>query len=329
MDKITATTTADTVAVAIHSLGFTPSSSVVVLLLQHHTVAATLRIDARPEVPAGFWAAEVTAYVDRLENITGILLLSFEDDRAMTLAQYRVLKRILTLTGRPIRHALLIRDGFITDYDGTHTERIPFASVATSNAALALMVGTKSYVKLAADIPPCSSDTVVSELQGFKEAAHRLDCEDRTTRTTVCTRLIGLVIGYQCTGTITPNQGAWLGGTCTNKGIRDLIFASLATTSDDMDTMSAALMGEVSPDDWAYFRDGADAIYTSLEYIPPEFRTDLLAGLGWTRWIDGKGSEAMNFLDLARTTDPTHRLTELLTRLIISGRLPTSATTKH
>lgn len=47
----TATTTADTVAVANHSLGFTPASSVVLMLLQNHTGAATLRIDARPDTP--------------------------------------------------------------------------------------------------------------------------------------------------------------------------------------------------------------------------------------------------------------------------------------
>ena len=73
----------------------------VLILLQNHTVAATLRIDARPEIAAGFWAAEVTSYVDRLENIAGILLLSFEGDRAMAPAQYRALKTTLTLTGRP------------------------------------------------------------------------------------------------------------------------------------------------------------------------------------------------------------------------------------
>ena len=157
----------------------------------------------------------------------------------------------------------------------------------------------------------------------------RWTAQDKATRTTVRSTLIGLIIGYQCTGTITPTEGAWLAGTCTNKGIRDLIFASLATTCDDMESISAALMGDVAPEDWDYFRDGADAIYTALEYIPPEYRTDLLAGLGWTRWIDGKGSEAMNFLDLARTTAPTHRLTELLTRLITSGHLPASATTRH
>lgn len=169
MDKITATTNADTVAVAIHSLGFTPTSSVVLMLLENHTVAATLRIDARPDTPAGIWAGEVTTYVDRLENITGILLLSFEDGRAMAPAQFRALKTILALTGRPIRHAVRIRDGFITDYEGTRTDQIPFAKVATSNAALALMVGTQSYAKLAADIPSCSIDTTVSGVRVVME----------------------------------------------------------------------------------------------------------------------------------------------------------------
>ncbi|MFJ6419041.1 DUF4192 family protein [Paeniglutamicibacter sp. NPDC091659] len=329
MDKITATTIADTVAVAIHGIGFTPTSSVVLMLMENHTLAATLRIDARPETPAGLWAAEITNYVHRLDTVNGILLLSFEDDHAMTPAQYRALDTVLTLTGRPIRHALLIRDGYVMDYDGNHSDKLPFSAVVTSNAALALMLATESYTKLAADIPPCSTGTALPELQEFVDAARRMDCEDKETRTTVRSTLIGLIIGYQCTGTVTPHEGAWLAGTCTQKGIRDLIFASLATSSDDMDSISAALMGETAPEDWDYFRDGADAIYTALEYIPPEHRTDLLAGLGWTRWIDGKGSEAMNFLDLARATDPGHRLTELLTRLISSGHLPASATTKH
>ena len=89
----------------------------------------------------------------------------------------------------------MIRDGFITDYDGTHADKISFAMVATANAALALMVGTKRYGKFAADIPHCSTDTAVSVLQGFKEAARRLDCENRTTRSARCTRLIGIVTG--------------------------------------------------------------------------------------------------------------------------------------
>lgn len=329
MDKITATTMADTVAVAIHSLGFTPTSSVVLMLLEHHTVAATLRLDARPEAPAGFWAAEVTHYVDRLANITGVLLLSFEDDRAMTPAQYRALGGILARTGRPIRHALLIRDGYLTDYDHRNPQKVPCDTVATSNAALALMLGTESYAKRAADIPPCTSKNAASQVQRFAEEARPLDEQDQPTRIKVLYTLVGMTTGYRETGTVTPEQAAWLAGTCTNKGIRDLLFASLAVATLDPETMGAALMGEIPPDNWDHFRNGADAIYTALEYIPPKCRTDLLAGLGWTRWIDGKGSEAMAFLDLARTADPGHRLTKLLTRLIASGQMPESATTRH
>lgn len=88
-------------------------------------------------------------------------------------------------------------------------------------------------------------------------------------------------------------------------------------------------MGDIAPDGWDYFRDGADAIYTAREYTPLVYRSDPLAGLGWTRWIAGQGSEAMNFLDHTRATDPTHRLTALLSALVSSGRLPVSATTRH
>lgn len=329
MDKITATTNADTVAVAIHSLGFTPTSSVVLILLEHHTVAATLRIDAHPEDPADSWAAKVTTYVDRLKSTTGVLLLSFEDDRAMTPEQYRALGTILARTGRPVCHALLIRDGYITDYENQTKDKVSFDMAATSNAALALLVARQTYLKLAADIPPCTTEDAAEHVQHFAEEARPLDEQDQPTRIKMLYTLVGITTGYRETGTVAPSQAAWLAGTCTNKGIRDLIFASLAVATLDRDIMGSALMGEIPPDSWEHFRNGADAIYTALEYIPSESRTDLLAGLGWTRWIDGKGSEAMAFLDLARTTDPGHRLTALLTRLIASGQMPESATIKH
>ncbi|MGB9033734.1 MAG: hypothetical protein WCC45_04350 [Paeniglutamicibacter sp.] len=78
-----------------------------------------------------------------------------------TPAQYRALESILTLTGHPIRHTMLIRAGIISDYDGTHTDRSAFAAVTTSNAALVLMVGAERYVTLAANIPPYCTDAAV------------------------------------------------------------------------------------------------------------------------------------------------------------------------
>lgn len=327
MDKIT--TPADTVAFAIHALGFTPTSSVVLIMLEEHNVAATLRIDANPATPAGRWAAEATNYVHRLGTIHAVLLLSFEDERAMTPEQFRALDILLTLTQHPIRHALLITHGIIKDYQNPDAEEIPFAKVATSNTALELMLRTDLHAKVAADIPPCKTCTAPQALESSLEEARQLDWQHHGTRIKVCSKLIGMILGYQCTGTVTPEDSAWLAGACTNKGIRDLIFATLATTCDNIDGVAAALMGEVAPDDWEFFTDGADAIYTALEYIPDQYRTDLLAGLGWTRWIQGKGTEALKFLDLARNTDSTHRLTQLLTGLISTGHVPVSATTRH
>lgn len=327
MDKIT--TTADIVAAAIHSLGFTPTSSVVLVLLNEHSVKATLRVDANPAYPASAWAADLITYVRRMQNINGAVVLSFEDETAMSTEQYQALGLLLDLSRCPIREALLIAHGYIRDYEDSSSEKIPFAEVETSNTALALMVSTDLYAKLAADIPPCTTCESEAALEGFCEEARQLDWQAKATRTKVCSKLIGTVMGYQCTGKVTPEESAWLAGMCTNKGIRDLMFATMATTCDDINSITAALLGEVAPDDWEFFKDAADAIYTALKHIPERYRTDLLAGLGWTRWIDGKGTEAMKFLDLAHHIDPTHRLTELLTRLIHTGQLPVSATTNH
>lgn len=204
MDKIT--TTADTVAFAIHALGFTPTSSVVLILVENHTVTATLRIDANPAIPAGRWAAEATSYVHRIGTVNGVLLLSFEDARAMTPEQFRALDILLALTRRPIRHALLITDGCIRDYQNPGAEEIPFDKVATSTTALELMLGTDLQAKVAADIPPCKTCPAPQALETFREEAPRLDWQRKGTRLKVCSKLIGMILGYQCTGTVTPED---------------------------------------------------------------------------------------------------------------------------
>jgi hypothetical protein len=143
---------------------------------------------------------------------------------------------------------------------------------------------------MAADIPVCTTQASINDLQKFINDAQNMSFEDEETRVVVRGTLTDMVDGYCKSGNLSPQHAAWLAGICTNKNVRDLLFASLATTSDDTGTMSAVLMGETAPEDWEFFQAGADAVYTALEFIPKASSTDLLAEFGWTRWIDGKRS---------------------------------------
>lgn len=69
------------------------------------------------------------------------------------------------------------------------------------------MLRTERYVRLAGDIPPCTTDTAV-ETHRFGKEARRLDGEDEAIRIRVCSRIVGIVMGNQCAGTMTPAEGA-------------------------------------------------------------------------------------------------------------------------
>lgn len=329
MNTIKATTMAELVAVAIHGIGFVPTSSVALMLMNDTGLVATLRVDATAEAPAEAWAQHIVSFVHRVTDANGVILLSFEDEQGMTTAQFRALGDTLAHAGCPIKNSILITGGWIMDYDGDSTDAVEFSTVAESNAALALMFNTSKAAKMAADIPACTTPASIDELKKFITEARHMSFEDEETRSVVRGTLADMIDGYRHSGKVSPAHAAWLAGSCTNKGVRDLLFASLATTSDDMEAVSAVMMGETSPEDWEFFQAGSDAIYTALEFIPEDSRADLLAGIGWTRWIDGKGSEAMKFLALALDAVPEHRLTGLLIALINTGEVPRSASTKH
>ena len=70
----------------------------------------------------------------------------------------------------------------------------------------------------------------------------------------------------------------------------------------------------------------AAMLFEVLEFLAGA-RPNVLATLGWTRWMAGQGTEAMKFLDQALAIDPEHRLSHLQRRLFTSGKLPKSAST--
>ena len=134
-----------------------------------------------------------------------------------------------------------------------------------------------------------------------------MDPQDAETLAVARGTLTDMIEGYRHTGKVSAEHAAWLAGTCTNKGMRDILIASLATTGTELEEIGAALMGENAPEDWGFLKAGAEALYAALEFIPTEHRADLLVAISWTHWIDGKGTEARRFVGLVLESNPGHR----------------------
>ncbi|MGG6383225.1 hypothetical protein [Paenarthrobacter sp. NEAU-H11] len=95
-----------------------------------------------------------------------------------------------------------------------------------------------------------------------------MDSQDAETLAVARGTLADMIEGYRHHGKDSTERAAWLAEIYTNKGMRDIVIASIATTSDDLGTVKAALIGEKAPEDWEFLKTGADALYTALEFIP-------------------------------------------------------------
>ena len=106
---------------------------------------------------------------------------------------------------------------------------------------------------------------------------------------------------------------------------RDTATAALAGTASTKQELSALLIGDTFIEDRKIFDAGAAMLYEALEFLAGDDCPNVLAALGWARWMAGQGTEAMKFLDQALAIDPEHRLSHLQRRLFTRGKIPKSA----
>lgn len=324
------TTPAGVVGVAVQMLGFTPASSICLMLLHGNALSASLRVDANPASPARHLARQVGEYA-RLDTVADrSILISFEDDKAMTVRQYEAIGDALAAEGMPLQMAILVAGGHIMDYDGDSTDAVPFSAALTSPTAMALHMDQDKPLQLASDIPACADP----EMQGTAVVTHAanaalLDTSDEETRARTIGTLTDIVDGYTANDVISADHAAWIGGSFTSSSVRDVLAASLSTSESGEDAMGAALLGQSIPESWDYLRNAGRTLYAALEFIPEQMRADTLSIIGWTRWLDGQSSQAAAFFALALEAEPGHRLAQLFTTMVQTGRLSTAARTRH
>lgn len=328
-----AQTSTDIVAVALHLLGFTPKSSIVLLLMADNGVAASLRVDANPASFPGGLATRAAEYASHAAEVgaNGSVLISFEDDKAMTTAQYEAIGDKLAAVGMPIRAAVLVTGGLIMDYEGDSTDAEPFANVETTTIGLELRLNPVSVVQLPEDVPAYIDPDAAHEetIRAHAVAARAFDPKDEAEHAAAIGTLRDIVDGHTANGTVSNDHAAWLAGVLLNPRLRDLLTASLATSDTGETALRDALLGNTSPENWEYLRNAGSALYAALGAIPEQLRADALCMIAWTRWMDGQATHAAGFCKLAQQAQPGHKLATLLLKFLNAGHLPKAATMPH
>ena len=317
------------------ALHLDPTDSIVLVLCANSSVLATLRIDAHPETEASEFASSVIRILASIsEPIDATILVSYEGDKAMTFAQYDELSQRLDLAGAPIAKAVLVTNGQIMDYDGDSTDAVDYAEVYTNPFTLEAMLATGS-LRLAEDAPQCTEATEAT-MDAKAERIAQMAGEDYLSIQARGITAIALQFGndmmhqiarYLDHGKVTEDMAGSIAGTYALRMGRDTATAALAGTASTEQELAELLMGDTLIADRKIFDAGAAMLYEALEFLAGDDRPNVLAALGWTRWMAGQGTEAMKFLDQALAIDPEHRLSHLQRRLFTSGKLPKSAST--
>lgn len=107
----------------------------------------------------------------------------------------------------------------------------------------------------------------------------------------------------------------------TSKHIRDRVIADTINDSDDMGDLRSTLIGGVTDVPWARVDQMEALCLHLLHFAPGGYRANLLSCLGWLQWYKGRASYAAAYLDLALKAEPGHRLAELLRQLMFLGNV--------
>lgn len=324
-----ATTPADVVSVVAHTLGFTPQSSIVLMFLTGTSLSATVRINANPEMPTAQMSRMMRDYAGIADGSNATILVSFEDDKALTIAQYEAMGDALAAEGAPLVSGVLVTDGQIMDYDGDSTDAVPFDNATTSPTALELHMRRTKPQQLAADVPACKDEAGQAEAINEHERAGTSVQVDDEARSSAVGTLQDIVDGYTISDTVTADHAAWIAGTMKRPLLRDVLAASLSTSETDNHSLEEAMLGNSIPENWEYLNNASRMLYAALAFIPNDKRANVLCIIGWTRWMDAKSSQAAEFFQLALEAEPGHHLAGLLTKRNNLGILSRAALTRH
>lgn len=318
------TSQADVVAHLINALGFTPISSVGLLLLTDGKVLASVRADVVKAQEARPWAVQIASLLERIDNVTGVILISFENELVMTDEQYVELGDQLARIGAPIVRAIRVAEGEVMDYEGDRTDAVSWDEVQISPVGMDTHLQLTKPLRQVEDLPPYD-DRLTTEINQQAEILKGYDFTEFDQRDMFREQFGELVTEYQHTQQVTDQMIAWIAGAMCNKATRDMLTASTTTSDMSWETITPMLVGDTVVEDQEFFDDAMDLIFHCAHYLTGEEFAHGLCVLGWGHWTAGRGSFGRQFIIKASQEVPGHRLSNLLGTLINRGKVPATA----
>jgi len=322
--KIRISSGAGIIAMVLHTLGYIPTESLVVLGMAGKRMRATLRIDL-PRGGAGNETIATVATTHMLNDVEadGSLFIVFTAETGIDgqpcEALVEALMRELDKGGIPARDGWLVGPEGWMSYLDLDAQMHPLAEVTDSIANAEMVFHGSSYAPTAAaTIPEFTGDAPATaariaalaptgDTDAFDTEAEPMATARAAWHTAIDTR----GRGTDNTGLIAAFQDVM---------IRDRLMADIVAAPASVEDFAHALMGELTEaPDWRRV-DAAEATLAQLlTETPGSHRAPLLTVTGWIHWLKGRGTRAAQYFAAALEADGSYRLARLLDQLASAG----------
>ena len=332
-EKIKISSGADLIALVMHTVGFKPAESLVLIAMAGKRIRATLRIDL-PANEAGNETLATVATTAMLNDVEadGSLFFVFTEELGIDSqpreALVETLMRELDKGGIPARDGWLINPEGWGSYLELDATMRPMTEVNDSVISAEMTFRGSSYTPTSAvTIPAFVADATATtariaalvtedEIDPFDTEAEPM----ATARATWQTALDDRGQGADNTALIAAVQ---------NVMVRDRLMVDVVSAATSVEEFSNALMGRFTQaPNWRRVDTAESTLARLLTETPGMYRAPLLTIIGWLEWLKGRGTSAGQYLTAAMQADSGYRLAQLLDQLVTGGYIAEVARNK-
>ncbi|WP_313813485.1 DUF4192 domain-containing protein [Glutamicibacter sp.] len=341
----------DILAYIPHALGFQPSNSMVLLLIDGKRLEATLRVDLPDEASASkdldSWLRQVTNLAGQLPGIQSVISVAFvpevvgEHEQAPLAELHERLEAHLSARQIGLQHSWCVDDTSVWDYDAPGWNKAKPRPSTLSNATnLSMVLAGSAPLQKPWDgcgIPPWPNAREVfdrSKAPGAQKSAGLVRWAE-LLNFPVDRALIYLHSDPDCAvellrslhWKVVRDLLPYLAGTDQDATLKIFNILTERKQGEAVPELSNFLLGRGwrSPDWqrterlWAVARDLLGVAQGNQRYA-------LLCVLAWIEWARGRGSLAMTLLEQVLRECEDYNLAVLLKQLLMSGVMPYWAT---
>ncbi|MCZ2403565.1 DUF4192 domain-containing protein [Paenarthrobacter sp. Z7-10] len=325
-EKMKVSTGAGIIAFALHTLGFVPTESLVIMGVAGNRMRATLRMDLpRSEAANETISTVATSAILSDVEATASLFIVFTGDTGTDgqprEALVEALMRELVKGGIPARNGWLVGPEGWMSYLDLDAQMHPMSEVTDGITNAELTFRGSSYAATnEATIPDFAGDAIATATR----IAAQVTSTETDTFDTAAEPMVTARATWQNTidSRATAEDNTALIAFLQDAMIRDRLMADIVATSTSVEDFNNAMMGNLTDaPNWRRVDDAEATLLQLLTETPGKYRAPLLTVTGWIQWLKGKGTHASQYFLAALETDGSYQLAQLFDRLTDAGHV--------